>query len=243
SDLSGTGKKIRITHSSMDVVIAANMDVSGATMAPGFPHAGTWYDYFTGQTVNVTDPSGQVFSFGPGDFRVFTSVALPRPFYSVGITVKDSVTGALLPGANVALTGSGSQYSDVQGKADFTASAGTPKLTVSKNQYKTRVRSLAVSGDLALEILLVPAPNGTDEPGAGNRLKLYPNPAGREVTIESEVPFNLGFFTPDGRPVLTRRITGKVERINLTGLEPGLYILRFSNDRSLITRKLLVGGR
>jgi glycosidase len=44
SDLALDGKKIWITHSSMDVVISVNMGVNGFIMAPGFTHAGTWYN-------------------------------------------------------------------------------------------------------------------------------------------------------------------------------------------------------
>ena len=67
SDLALDGKKIWITHSSMDVLISVNMGVNGFNMSPGFTHAGTWYDYFSGEAITVSDPGGHYFYYNPGD--------------------------------------------------------------------------------------------------------------------------------------------------------------------------------
>ncbi|MCA9734644.1 MAG: T9SS type A sorting domain-containing protein [Deferribacteres bacterium] len=71
-------KRIRIDHSSMDVFVIGNFDVNSTTTAANFQHAGTWYDYFTGVSVDVSDPAMEM-TFAPGEFHIYTTVPLPVP--------------------------------------------------------------------------------------------------------------------------------------------------------------------
>ena len=62
----------------MTVIIICNYDVKQQSPQASFPLAGTWYDYFTGETVNVTNPA-EIIMLQPGEFRMYTSVKLPSP--------------------------------------------------------------------------------------------------------------------------------------------------------------------
>lgn len=78
-------KKIVITHPEMNVVILGNFDVEEGSISPGFPHLGTWYDYFTGEPYEVTD-LGEEYNLLPGEYKLFTDVQLPTPQIGTGIT-------------------------------------------------------------------------------------------------------------------------------------------------------------
>jgi hypothetical protein len=240
SDLTGSGKRMWISHSSMNVVIAGNMDVTGFDMAPGFQNAGTWYDYFSGETVTVNDPSGQTFYFGPGDFRVFTSVRLPKPFYNVTLTVKDSVTNAVVGQAEILLNGTGAARTDGQGKATFLAALGTSTLQVMKSGYKPWKKSQNFESDLEITALISPYASGIENNDPANGIKIYPNPAGNSVTIESPAPGQVVLYSADGRPVKTHTMKQLTETIDLTGISRGIYFVRFTGKNGTATTLKLV---
>ena len=71
-------KLIQLADSSMKVDIIGNFGVYQASMNPGFQQTGKWYDYFTGDSTNVSDPNAKV-SLAPGEYHIYTSVRLPVP--------------------------------------------------------------------------------------------------------------------------------------------------------------------
>ncbi|MCK4746195.1 MAG: Por secretion system protein, partial [Bacteroidales bacterium] len=52
-NVSGAVKRIEINHSDMDVRIIGNFDVVEQPGSPSFSHTGWWYDYFSGDSINV----------------------------------------------------------------------------------------------------------------------------------------------------------------------------------------------
>jgi hypothetical protein len=77
-DGAGKGKRLILDGSSMDAVVVGNFDVININMVPGFTHSGTWYDYFTGESVNVTNTAAS-FNYAPGEYHVYTDQSLPLP--------------------------------------------------------------------------------------------------------------------------------------------------------------------
>ncbi|MFD2245401.1 alpha-amylase family glycosyl hydrolase [Pontibacter ruber] len=75
---STTVKRLIMKDETMDVFIIGNFDVKIQSPEAGFPMAGKWIDYFTGEEVNVTNPLEQIV-LQPGEFRLYTSVKLPTP--------------------------------------------------------------------------------------------------------------------------------------------------------------------
>ena len=47
-------------------------------MVPGFPYAGTWYDYLTGEEIGVSDLTNAWY-LEPGEFRILLDTPLPVP--------------------------------------------------------------------------------------------------------------------------------------------------------------------
>jgi len=74
----GSIKTIQLNDASMNVVAAGNFDVQPNAATPGFQHTGWWYDYFTGDSINITN-TGQSINYREGEYHLYTDVALPLP--------------------------------------------------------------------------------------------------------------------------------------------------------------------
>lgn len=77
-DFGGFGKRLHLNHPSMNVTIVGNFGMQGFNMVPGFQQTGTWYDYFSGEAIEVTDLN-QEFFYAPGQYHVYTDVPLETP--------------------------------------------------------------------------------------------------------------------------------------------------------------------
>jgi len=76
-------KRIRLSSPDMSVVILGNFDVVEGTIDPNFYFTGTWYDYWTGDSVEVTNVNEPI-QLAPGEYRLYTSKKLQTPDF-VGI--------------------------------------------------------------------------------------------------------------------------------------------------------------
>ena len=77
-DVWGFGKRLQLNGTDMNVVIAGNFQVTTLSMTPGFQHTGTWYDYFTGTSLDVSDLDAS-FDFAPGEYHLWTDEPLDTP--------------------------------------------------------------------------------------------------------------------------------------------------------------------
>ena len=87
--LAGPAKRIRIPHSSTNVIIVGNFDVVEQTIVPGFYYTGGWYDYFSGEVFsvsNVNDPMTLL----PGEFHIFTDKPFETPEDDILDAIDDS---------------------------------------------------------------------------------------------------------------------------------------------------------
>ncbi len=73
---SGAWRYITISHSTMDVAIVGNFSTSYQDVSGFFTKGGTWFDYFSGASVNVTDPLARQL-LAPGEFHIYTTVKQP----------------------------------------------------------------------------------------------------------------------------------------------------------------------
>lgn len=71
-------KTIHLNHPSMNVAVLGNFNVTNETFNPKFQHTGTWYEYFTGQTLEVTDVNANL-TFSPGEYRLYTDQLVTPP--------------------------------------------------------------------------------------------------------------------------------------------------------------------
>lgn len=70
-NVNGTGKIFKVNHDSMNTVIVGNLDVVDLNLTPVFQHDGWWYDYISGDSINVTDVN-QTLSIAPGEYKIYT---------------------------------------------------------------------------------------------------------------------------------------------------------------------------
>jgi hypothetical protein len=67
-----------VDSTQMSAVVAANFDLIEKNTSVSFPHAGTWYDFQTGQPIEVAGAISS-YSFMPGSFMLFTNVRVSNP--------------------------------------------------------------------------------------------------------------------------------------------------------------------
>jgi hypothetical protein len=71
-------KTVHLNHPDMDAVTLVNFRVIHSDINPKFQHTGTWYEYFTGDSLVVTDTQKKL-TFAPGEYRIYTSKRLVPP--------------------------------------------------------------------------------------------------------------------------------------------------------------------
>ena len=71
-------KSVTITHPNLDIVSLANFRISESDVNPRFPSTGLWYEYFTGDELDVADVN-QTLNFTAGEYRIYTSEKITPP--------------------------------------------------------------------------------------------------------------------------------------------------------------------
>lgn len=87
--LSGYTKRLTILDSTMNVNIIGNFYVSQLNINPQFPSLGRWYDYFSGDSIFVTNTQTEI-SLAPGEFHIYTTVKLPTPEEGILLDIDDT---------------------------------------------------------------------------------------------------------------------------------------------------------
>ena len=83
---SGLLKRVNIQDADMDVVVLGNFDVYSGNIDPNFTKTGTWYEFFSGTTVDVTAASQNTpVSLLQGEYRLYTSKLVNRPSFLLGV--------------------------------------------------------------------------------------------------------------------------------------------------------------
>lgn len=77
-NVGGMGKRINLNDADMNVTVIGNFDVFNGSVSPVFQHTGFWYEYFTGDTLNVADVNAAI-SLLPGEYRLYTDKKLSTP--------------------------------------------------------------------------------------------------------------------------------------------------------------------
>ena len=76
--LAGAVKRMKLNDPVMNAVVLTNFSVYNQSATPSFHHTGTWYEYFTGDSLVVTDVDA-VLPMLPAEYRVYTDVKLDQP--------------------------------------------------------------------------------------------------------------------------------------------------------------------
>jgi hypothetical protein len=76
--VSGVIKSMHLNDPSMNVVVVGNFDVASQANSVAFQQTGVWYDYFSGDSLNVTSLN-QGIGLKPGEFHIYTTKRLAVP--------------------------------------------------------------------------------------------------------------------------------------------------------------------
>lgn len=82
-DVYNAQKSVVLRGTDMNVVVAGNFGMQPANVSPAWPEARTWYDYFSGDSLEVTDVN-QLITLNEGQYKLYTDKRLTKPDY-VGI--------------------------------------------------------------------------------------------------------------------------------------------------------------
>lgn len=69
--LSGAFKRLKLTNGDVNVVVLGNFDVNAGNLTPSFQSNGTRYDFFSGESFEVSDVNATI-SFKPGEFHIYS---------------------------------------------------------------------------------------------------------------------------------------------------------------------------
>jgi hypothetical protein len=73
-------KTIHLNHSSMNVTIIGNFDVTAGSVNPAFQQAGIWYDFFSSDSIDVSDVNETIL-LQPGEYHLYTTKKLNQGTY------------------------------------------------------------------------------------------------------------------------------------------------------------------
>ena len=96
ADMQGHVKQMRFEHSTMDAVAVGNFDVASQSKDVYFSHTGTWYEYFTGQSINVNNTTMST-SLDAGEYRLYTDVNIGSDNSSFEISESSSSSIIIYP--------------------------------------------------------------------------------------------------------------------------------------------------
>lgn len=76
--LSVTGelKKIQLNLNDHNITVLGNFGVAEQSVVPAFQHTGTWYEFFTGAEIQITDVNSAIL-LKPGEYRLYSDKKLP----------------------------------------------------------------------------------------------------------------------------------------------------------------------
>jgi glycosidase len=82
----GKQKRLNIIQADMDAVVIGNFDVITGVISANFSKTGTWYEFFSGKSIDVTaDNINQVIDLAPGEYKLYTSKQIPRPSFLTSV--------------------------------------------------------------------------------------------------------------------------------------------------------------
>jgi len=91
TSFTGVTKRINITDPSMNVTVIGNFDVFERSIIPYFQNTGTWYDYFSGTSLEVVNTQ-EAITLAPGEFRIYTTAQLPVPELDILNDVDENIS-------------------------------------------------------------------------------------------------------------------------------------------------------
>lgn len=81
----GAYKSLHLNHPDMNAMVVGNFWNRAQTQKPVFQHTGWWYDYFSGDSINVIE-ADMYLPLQAGEYRIYTDKRLAKPNIGTGTT-------------------------------------------------------------------------------------------------------------------------------------------------------------
>ena len=78
----------------MNVTVIGNFDVTTQSIEPAFQSTGTWYEFFSGTTIEVSDVNAAI-ELQAGEYRLYTTVEIESPGILYGIDAPKFSTNSI----------------------------------------------------------------------------------------------------------------------------------------------------
>ncbi len=78
-DLTGAMKRIRLHNDSISMVVLGNFDVVTGSVTPNFYSLGTWYEYFSGDSLTVSSTDAPI-ELKAGEYRIYSNRRYQYPY-------------------------------------------------------------------------------------------------------------------------------------------------------------------
>jgi glycosidase len=82
--LSSPAKRLQLTGSGTSIDILGNFGTSETTIVPAFQQTGKWYEYFTEDSISVTNVNANI-TLQPGEFKLYSTRKLGSPKLTLAI--------------------------------------------------------------------------------------------------------------------------------------------------------------
>lgn len=83
-------KKYSLNHNEMNAVILGNFNVVYGEISAGFQHTGKWYEYFSQDSINVSDINMTV-DLDAGEYKIYTDKKITRPNFITDVKEEKSI--------------------------------------------------------------------------------------------------------------------------------------------------------
>lgn len=85
--LNGAVKTLTLNNPNMNALVAVNIDVNSQDEILYFQNNGWWYEYFTGDSLEITGNTN--ITLNPGEYRIYTNVKLDQPVIQNTVDIEE----------------------------------------------------------------------------------------------------------------------------------------------------------
>jgi hypothetical protein len=265
--LGGGFKWLKVNSDSLKIFVVGNFDVVNATATVAFQDTGTWYDYFSGQTLTTTGIAESI-SLQPGEYHVYLnknadSVVNVLPLKLLGFTASRNSDNVLLMWEtsnevnvkqfDVERSFNAFQFDSIStilpknlfnNRLSYTYGDKDRVAIKSDKKIYYRLKMIDIDGSYRYSNVAAVNPFDND-----TEIRLYPNPVkGSEVFIKfmQSADGNAYVRIEDLSGRIVRRFVFKNNSynrsipVNVSGLTKGVYILKVETSNKTSTHQLVL---
>jgi 1,4-alpha-glucan branching enzyme len=257
-NVGGTIKTITLNYATYKAFIAGNFDVFDQNATLNFPTTGWWYEYFSGDSINISQTNTNI-NLRPGEYRMYFNVRLPKPgIISAPQALNVSISGNLSVGSTLRANYTYfDANNDPEGDTQFkwyksTSSVGKGKIQISQTSDSEYTLTADDKGNFIFVEVIPYAQTGMllkglsawsyVDYGTGvlseelSPLKVYPNPFIDNINISIEHSLisqriSINLYDVSGKTVYsTNNSAEQTINLNLRDLPRGFYILSLNSS-------------